>query len=182
MVLWSPLLLQSPWSWHHRGKAWGQLPDDHLLGRLVLLSWWGEKCWRRLLWWRCTLSNVKCCGRRLSGPAPEPCGKEEFAAHIWSVLKQINEVSASGGGGSLRSTGAWGCFCWRVLRDSSLGLANELLPVKFEGRLWYWSQIVSGLPVFSCFWLGHCGFWLVVRLLVSNELQGQAGHLIWGMC
>jgi len=48
---------------------------------------------------------------RPSGPAPEPRGKEEIAARIWAVLKQIGEVSASGGGGSLGSSGAWGCFC-----------------------------------------------------------------------
>jgi len=42
----------------------------------------------------------------------------------------IGGVSACGGRGSLRSSGAWGCFCWRLLRDSLLGLTNELLPDK----------------------------------------------------
>jgi len=64
------------------------------------------------------MQSFKCCGRRPSGPAPEPCGKEEIAARIWAVLKQIGEVSASGGGGSLRSSGAWGVFvegCGEIL-------------------------------------------------------------------
>jgi len=43
------------------------------------------------------MQSSKCCGCRLPGPAPEPCGKEEIAAHIWAVLKQISEVSAFGG-------------------------------------------------------------------------------------
>jgi len=55
------------------------------------------------------MQSFKCCGRRPFGPAPEPCGKEEIAARIWSVLKQIDEVPASGG--SLTTFGAWGCFC-----------------------------------------------------------------------
>jgi len=128
------------------------------------------------------MQSFKCCGRRPSGPAPEPCGKEEIAARIWAVLKQIGEVSASGGGGSLRSSGAWGVFvegCGEILH---WGWQMSYCQIKFEGRLWYWSQIVSGLPVFSCFCLGHCGFWLVVGLLVSKKLQGRAGHLIQGMC
>ena len=33
--------------------------------------------------------SLKCCGRRPSGPAPEPCGKEEIAACMWAVLKQL---------------------------------------------------------------------------------------------
>ena len=37
--------------------------------------------------------------------------REEIAACIWVVLKQIGEVSVSGGGGSMRSSGPWGCFC-----------------------------------------------------------------------
>jgi len=31
-------------------------------------------------------------------------------------------------GVSIRSGGAWGCFCWRVSRDSLLGLTKELSP------------------------------------------------------
>jgi len=76
------------------------------------------------------MQSFKCCGCRPYEPAPEPCGKKEIAAHIGAVLKQIGEVSGSGDGGSLRSSRAWECFCWRVLRDSSLGLKNELLPDK----------------------------------------------------
>ena len=38
----------------------------------------------------------KCCCRRPSGPAPEPCVKEEIAAHIWSVLKQIDRCQHLG--------------------------------------------------------------------------------------
>ena len=57
------------------------------------------------------MQSFKCFGRRSSGHAPEPCGKEEIAACIWAVLKQIGGVSASGGGRSLRSSGAWECFC-----------------------------------------------------------------------
>ena len=57
------------------------------------------------------MQSFKCCGRRPSGPAPEPCGKEEIAAAcMWAVLKQIGELLASGGGSSLRSSGAWGVF------------------------------------------------------------------------
>ena len=48
------------------------------------------------------MQSFECCGLRPSGPAPEPCGKEEIAARIWSVRKQFDEVPASGGGGSLR--------------------------------------------------------------------------------
>ena len=50
------------------------------------------------------------------------------------------------GWGSLRSSGAWGCFCWRVLRYSLLGLTNELLADKVceeHLNLWYWSQITE---------------------------------------
>jgi len=54
--------------------------------------------------------SFKCCGCGSSGSAPEPRGKEEIAAHIWSALKQIDKVPASWGGGSLRSSGPWGCF------------------------------------------------------------------------
>ena len=50
------------------------------------------------------MQSFKCCGRMMS--APEPCGKEEIAACIWAVLKQIGEVSPSGDGDSLRSSGA----------------------------------------------------------------------------
>ena len=57
------------------------------------------------------MQSFKCCGHRPSGPAPKPCGKEEITARISSVLKQIDEVPASGSGGSLRSFGVWGCFC-----------------------------------------------------------------------
>jgi len=57
------------------------------------------------------MQSFKCCGHRPSGPALEPCGKEEIAARICSVLKQIDDVPASGDGGSLRSSGAWECFC-----------------------------------------------------------------------
>jgi len=37
-------------------------------------------------------------------------------------------VVALGEGGSIRSDGAWECFCWRVSRDSLLGLTKELSP------------------------------------------------------
>jgi len=36
----------------------------------------------------------------------------------------------------------------------------------------YRIRIVSGLPVFSCFWVGYCGGWLVLGLLVWEQLQG----------
>ena len=45
------------------------------------------------------MQSLRCCGHRPSGPAPEPCGKEEIAACMWAVLKQIGGVFASGGGG-----------------------------------------------------------------------------------
>ena len=103
----------------HRGKARGQSADDHLLGsQLVPLSWWGEKSWHHLLWWRSSLSNALCCGLRPSGPAPEPWKKEDIAARIWAVLKLIGEVSASGGGIAWDHLELGGVFvegCWEIL-------------------------------------------------------------------
>jgi len=57
------------------------------------------------------MQSFKFCGRRPSRPALEPCGKDEIATCMLAVLKLIVEVLASEGGGSLRSSGAWGCFC-----------------------------------------------------------------------
>ena len=88
-----------------------------------------------------------------------------------SGYEPVGAVLVSGGESSIRSSGARGCFCWRVLRDSLLGLTTELLPDK----VWtaplilksdsFWFRPTS----LFMFWLGHCGVWLVVGLIVSKH-------------
>ena len=57
-----------------------------------------------------------------------PWKKEEIAVCIWFWLKYVGGVGALGEGDSIRSGGAWGCFCLGASRESLLGLTKELSP------------------------------------------------------
>jgi len=161
--------------------AWGQSADEHLQGSWrVPLSWWGETCRHHLLWWRCSLSNVVVVGR-LDPPLNNEGRKrlQHVFGLYWSQLERYHHL---GGGVAWDNLGLRGVFdegYWEILH---WGWQMSYCQIKFEGRLRYWSQIVSGLPVFSCFWLGRCGLWLVVGLLVSKGLQSQAGQRIQDTC